>query len=271
MNQEFSFRAFAQLSFYRKVNETLIELLALGAWNRIVDLACGTGTGTRLILEKLEVMKGAVLFCIDASAEALREAKAQLLQAKHTLVQFIQGDAEELSRLVGEGVDTVVLCNAIHYMRDKSRVLVEIFKVLKQGGLFAFNTTFFKEAILPESQGFYRSWMRQALRTLKENFHLSPTRGEKVEARIQLSAEDYTHLLSSHGFLPKAQKIERVEVPLEGWLAISQYADFIKGVMPGVPLEQGSFALKHSLQKIFEEQRLPYVPRNWLHQVAVKV
>ena len=66
------------------------------------------------------------------------------------------------------------------------------------------------------------------------------------------------------------QEIETVDVPIDGWLDISAFSDFVEGVMPGVPLEKASSALQEGVRQTFEEMNLRYVARSWLDVVAVR-
>jgi hypothetical protein len=59
-------------------------------------------------------------------------------------------------------------------------------------------------------------------------------------------------------------------VPLQGWLDISRYEDFVAGALPGIPLGQASEALQESVRQTFQEMGLTVVPRNWLAVVAAK-
>ena len=111
----------------------------------------------------------------------------------------------------------------------------------------------------------------KAARALRREYGLSPSRADKVEARRHLSPEEYRGLLEGHGFRVARQEVETVKVPLQGWLDISSFEDFIVGIMPGVPLDKASAALKSGLTQTFEEMNLRYVPRNWLDVVAVRM
>jgi hypothetical protein len=150
-------------------------------------------------------------------------------------------------------------------------IVQEISRSLKPGGKFAFNTSFFDGGQLPESLGFYRKWMFKSARVLRRDFGLSPVRSAKVESRRQLTADQYRELVEGHGFMVVRQEIDTVNVPIEGWLDISDFEDFIVGTMPGVPLDKASAALKRGVHQTFEEMKLEYVPRNWLGIVAVRV
>ena len=50
--EEFTFTKFANNAFYRRQNATLIDMAGVGSGQRIVDLACGNGGVTKLIVER---------------------------------------------------------------------------------------------------------------------------------------------------------------------------------------------------------------------------
>ncbi|MFQ6616689.1 MAG: class I SAM-dependent methyltransferase [Fidelibacterota bacterium] len=266
--KDFSFSDFAQQRFYRKLNARLIDMLELGSGQRIVDLACGTGAILRLILERLRNARDSVIIGIDQSSSALQQAARDLANAKNAALEFVQSKVEGLSRVVKGSADTIVFCNGIHYIRDKVGLIQEIRQVLRPGGVFAFNTSFFDGAQVPESLRFYRRWMLKALKHLKNTHGLMPKRESKVEARIQLSPDQYEGLLKEGGLEVTRKEIHTVDMPLEGWLTISQYEDFIAGIMPGVPLDKASHSLKSAVRQTFKELDLNVVPRNWLYMVA---
>ncbi|GBD11249.1 Ubiquinone/menaquinone biosynthesis C-methyltransferase UbiE [bacterium HR23] len=265
--EDFSFKWFARHGFYRAVNAYLLEMAGLHPGQRVVELACGTGAVTRMILEKLRGARESAVIAIDMSASALREAMQNLADAKDAAIQFIQGRAEELSRLVREKADAVIFCNGIHYIQDKASLLHEVVASLKPGGRFAFNTSFFQGAHAPETDAFYRRWMFKALRLLKERYGLLP-RPEKVEARRQLTPEQYARLLEAYGLKVVHQEVRTALVNLQGWLDISRFEDFVQGALPGVPLEKASAVLQEAVRQTFQEMGLTAVPRNWLMVVA---
>lgn len=269
--QRFSFSRFARLPFYAVVNSHLVELAGIssGKTMRVLDLACGTGAVTKIILERLEGFRRSWVIAMDASAEALELARQELAQFRSTMVRFVQGRAERLSQAIQDTVDAVVFCNAIHMIEEKEQMVQEVRQVLVPGGVFAFNTTFFAGAQPPETEQFYRRWMTRALRVLKRTHGLQPAR-EKVAARRQLTPEQYQLLLNQQGFTVDEQRLDLVDVPLEGWLGISEFSDFIQGALPGVPLAQACQVLQEAVSQVFTELKLQAVPRLWLHTVAVR-
>jgi ubiquinone/menaquinone biosynthesis C-methylase UbiE len=268
---EFTFTRFANNRFYRTQNAHLIDMAGVGSGQRIVDLACGNGGVTRLIVERLRGARESVIIGIDHSSEMLKLAMEDLRDVRDAAIQFVQSRVEQASEAVKESVDTVFLCNAIHYVPDKDSLLADISKTLKPGGKLAFNTTFFEGAHLPETRMFYRKWMMKAVRFLRKEYGLRPAKSDKVQARRQLAPEEYRELLEGHGFRVARQEIATVQFTRDGFLDISTFEDFIEGTLPGVPLDKASAALKAGVTQTFEELDIEYVPRNWLDVVAVRV
>jgi ubiquinone/menaquinone biosynthesis C-methylase UbiE len=267
----FTFTKFSKNVFYSKLNARLVDMAGVGSSQRIVDLACGTGGVTQLILERLRGAKESVIIAIDHSATALKQAMENLKDARDSAVHFVQSRVEPLSETVKESVDTIFFCNAIHYVTDKDALLAEISKTLKPGGQFAFNTSFFEGGQPPDSLAFYRKWMLKASRTLRRDYGLAPTASNKVESRRHLTPDQYRELMESHSLRVVKQEIDEVKVPLEGWLDISTFEDFIIGIMPGVPLDKASAALMKGVTETFRDMEIDHVTRNWLGVVAVRV
>ena len=268
---EFSFATFSQNPFYEELNARLVAMAEPGSGQTIVDLACGTGGVTKLILEHVRGARDSVVIAMDHSAGALKQAMDDLKSHRDTAVQFVQSQVEQMSDSLKERADTVIFCNAIHYIPDKDALVSEISKSLNPGGKFAFNTSFYEGGQVPESMTFYRKWMFKSARILRREHGLSPQRAEKVESRKHLSADQYRELLERNGFQVIRLEEDRVLVPIEGWLDISTFEDFIAGTLPGVPLKEASDSLQKGVHQTFEEMEIEYVPRNWLDVVAVRI
>ncbi|MYC06069.1 MAG: class I SAM-dependent methyltransferase [Chloroflexi bacterium] len=269
--QDYSFSKFSQNSFYEGLNAHLVDMADLSRDKRIVDLACGTGGVTSLIVGRLNNARDSVVIAVDHSAGALKQAMENLRGRGDSVIQFVHSQVEGLSESLNrESVDTVVFCNAIHYIPDKDALLEDITRSLNPGGKFAFNTSFYEGSHPPESLEYYRKWMFKSIRTLRREYGLKPTRAEKVESRKQLTVDQYRELLEKHGMTIVKQDIETVQVPIEGWLDISGFQDFIEGTLPGVPLKEASAALQSGVRQTFEEMNITHVPRSWLGIIAVR-
>jgi ubiquinone/menaquinone biosynthesis C-methylase UbiE len=268
--EEFSFVTFSKAQFYQEVNASLVDLSQVHPGQRVVDLACGTGGVTMLIQEKLRGAKESLIIGVDLSASALKQARIEVENAKSAMVLFVQGHAEQLSKLIHDSVDAVVFCNAIHMVKDKTSLIGEISHTLRSGGVLAFNTSFFEGSHPPETELWYRRWLFRSLRILRSKYGLTPIKEERVESRVHLSPEEYAQILKEMGFKIKEQRINTVQVPLEGWVLISEFEDWIRGVMPGVPLREASESLKEAAAQVFEEMKVSFIPRNWLEVVAAR-
>jgi ubiquinone/menaquinone biosynthesis C-methylase UbiE len=228
-----------------------------------VDLGCGPGAVTELILQRMGIPPLGRVFAIDPSASALVQAAQRIRSA---VVQFIQGTAERLGSLVPQ-VDTVIFCNAIHLVQDKAQVIGGIGKVLRPGGVFAFNTTFFEGAYSGDTPRFYKLWVLRAVRWLRERGY-DVARGVKATAMQWLSPEEYARLLRASGFEDPVAVLQEKHLDRQAWEDISEFSLFIEGALPGVPLEIGMEALKVGVRQAFEELRLQAVPRVWLQMVS---
>ncbi len=269
--EDYTFAAFSSNPFYQNLTDRLIELAEIREGERIVDLACGTGLVTRRIMANLREAGETVIIGIDHSAAALKQAVADLRDARDAAVVFVHSRVENISDAVKEKVDTVFFCNAIHYVPDKGALVDRIAASLKPGGKFVFNTSFYSGPLDDETQLFYRKWMFKARRILRREHGLTIQRLDKVESRRQLTVQEYRELLEGHGFRVEKQEVDPVQVPLQGWLDISLFSDFIEGAMPGVPLDKASMALRKAVRETFEEMKITHTRRNWLDIVAVRV
>ena len=130
-----SFKWFAEHGFYGTVNSHLVDLAEIRPGQRIVELACGTGAVTRLLLEKLRGARDGIIIAIDSSAASLKEAMDGLGNVRDVALEFIHGQVEALSDTVKERADGIVFCNGIHYVEDKQKqghctVVLGVFRIM---------------------------------------------------------------------------------------------------------------------------------------------
>ncbi len=265
-SERFSFEAFTRHPFFTEVNRWIVERVICPGRRKIVDLGCGPGAVTKLILERLDDARNAKVIGIDPSPSALTKARAAI---HSRVVDFVQGSAEWVSRLVSSA-DAVVFLNAIHLVPDKAQVIGEIRKVLKQGGVFAFNTTFFNGAYVEGTSGFWRRWVVRAVQVLRER-GLDVQHTATAVARQFLTADEYAELCVHAGFSRPSVELVRIEMTPESIEDIGRFSLFIEGALPGVPLEEGAQALQEGLRRAMDETGFHNVPRNWLECVATAV
>ena len=125
-SRDFSFSTFSQNTFYEDLNARLVAMAEPSSGQRIVDLACGTGGVTKLILEQLRGARDSVIVAVDHSSIALKQAMEELKAHRDNAVQFVQSQVEQVSESLKEQADTIIFCNAIHYIPDKDGLIDEI-------------------------------------------------------------------------------------------------------------------------------------------------
>ena len=266
-DDRFSFTPFTRHPFFTHVNRWILERVVCPGRQVIVDLGCGPGAVTELILERVRGQQPAPrIIGVDPSSSALEKARAAI---SSKLAEFMQGSAEWLSNLV-KSADAVVFLNAIHLMPDKTQVLKEIRRVLKPGGVLAFNSTFFNGAYVEGTSGFWRRWIVRSVQALREK-GLDVKHEGHAAAMEWLSADQYKAALQEAGFRPVTVELLRIEMTAESLADIGRFSLFIEGALPGVPLEAGSEALQIGLKRTMEELKVDRVPRHWLEVVAEAV
>ncbi len=112
----------------------LADRLELNPDVRLLELACGTGILTRRLRERLPA--SGQLIATDLNEPMLAYARGRL--GKHPRVEWHQADATELHFSAGS-FDVVVCQFGLMFFPDKPRAAREVRRVLRQGGLFAFN------------------------------------------------------------------------------------------------------------------------------------
>jgi len=66
--KKFNFDSFSNLDFYRNVNSQLLDLADIDKSKKIVDLGCGNGGITEMILNKVSDVSKVVIYAVDSSS-----------------------------------------------------------------------------------------------------------------------------------------------------------------------------------------------------------
>ena len=207
-----SYEPFSREPAYVELNRQFVRSLALGNELRILDLACGTGTLTELILA--EAVSAAVVG-VDLSRTSLAQARRRLLgqgavPERAARVRLVAATADHLP-VRDRSADAVLMGNAIHYFKNPGRLLDEIHRVLRPGGLFAFNTSFYAGTFLPGTERFYEEWVKEAVKFIlrrdaedrrqgRPSITRTRGRGETPFSRHWPSPAEYEGTLEIHAF-----------------------------------------------------------------------
>ncbi len=122
-----SFLAALSVGGEHKFRQLAFRDLDLDHNAKVLDLCCGAGTATALLVQKFSQVTG-----LDASPFAIKRAQQQVPQAT-----YVQGWAERMP-LIAEQFDLVVTSTAMHEMdiEQLHQIFAEVGRVLNQGGKF---------------------------------------------------------------------------------------------------------------------------------------
>ncbi|MFC1432125.1 trans-aconitate 2-methyltransferase [Streptacidiphilus sp. N1-3] len=129
------------------------ELTGGTAPRRILDLGCGTGTGTFALLQHFEQAEAVA---VDGDPQMLRHlsGKARALGLADR-ISTVQADLDADWPAVGT-VDLVWASASLHHMADPDRTLREVFAALRPGGLLLAIEIDSFPRFLPDDLGFGR-------------------------------------------------------------------------------------------------------------------
>lgn len=274
MSDVHTFDPFAKEPAYIHVNELLIgrvmKQLSGARSIRLLELAAGTGLPTALMYERAKgagIKLAATL--LDLDLPALFQAKIEVAQDNAT---YVYASADSLP-FGSQQYDAVFFANGLHLLDGdaKKKALRESYRVLKPGGLFAMNTTFYDGAYPEESKPFYGRWIRRSIVEINRRLP-HRDKGEKVQAMEFLTAENYCDLLHEAGFKVVEWRERRVLLSQSAVRAISSYKDFAMGALHATEedAEEAARALQATVKQTFHDLQMKYLPRTWLEIVAVK-
>ena len=274
MSDVHTFDPFAKEPAYIRVNEKLIarvvKHLSGAKTVRLLELAAGTGLPTAIAYRRAkEAGIKLVATLLDLDLPALFQARIEVAQPS---ANYVYGTADALP-FDKQAYDAVFFANGLHLLdaEAKQRALKESYRVLKPGGLFAMNTTFYDGAYPEESKPFYGRWIRRSIVEINQRLP-KRDKGEKVQAMEFLSAENYRDLLNAAGFEILESRERRVLLSQAAVRAISSYKDFAMGALHATEedAEEAARALQATVKQTFHDLQMKYLPRTWLEILAVK-
>jgi len=134
---------------------------------RVLDLGCGTGTGTRGIARRIGPSGAAV--GMDASPKMVAEAERKCGDSGSRRASFVVGCAEELDERAA--FDAFICTNVFHHLLDKADVFRRVLHALRPEG------TFLIEDICNDS---WKMRVLDRLGRLGERAHVGSTRSREL-------------------------------------------------------------------------------------------
>jgi SAM-dependent methyltransferase len=126
---------------YQSVNQQLVAALDVADDAAVIDLGCGDGMLSRLLLERHgDTLR---IWAVDPDEAMLAGARTAL----GGRVGVCAGSAETFADMFPPAsCDAVVLANSLHLVANRPALYQGVHRVLRSGGLFGFNTSFYENA-----------------------------------------------------------------------------------------------------------------------------
>ncbi|WP_327111327.1 class I SAM-dependent methyltransferase [Streptomyces sp. NBC_01341] len=201
--------------------EVLAEhISAITAWlpverepREVVDLGCGTGTGTFALLERYPE---AHVTAVDSSAEHLRRLRDKACDAGvRERVHTVQADLDAADWPDLGTPDLVWASASMHHMSEPDRTLRSVHGLLAPGGLFAVVELAGFPRFLPESAPEEQPGLEARCHDASERYH-----AEHVSHR----GADWGPMLTAAGFAIEGERTITVNIDGSQDAAIGRYA-----------------------------------------------
>lgn len=113
--------------------ESVLRQLGVEAGVTLADVGCGDGHFT---LPAAELVAPAPVYAIDVDGTMLDEIEARAVERGVENVVTVSGDARELSSLLPERVDVVLVANTFHGVEAPTAFAEQVSRSLEPGGRF---------------------------------------------------------------------------------------------------------------------------------------
>lgn len=117
-------RLFRQGRFLENI---VFDFLDVSAFNSIIELGCGNGGVTMLLIEKNQKAK---ITSIDINQEQVENAKQNI---KESRVKFEVGDVYQLT-YAENSFDCAFICWVLEHLQEPQKAVNEAYRVLQKGG-----------------------------------------------------------------------------------------------------------------------------------------
>jgi ubiquinone/menaquinone biosynthesis C-methylase UbiE len=278
---------------YVEANRGFIGRQPLSDRRQLLDLACGTGTVTELLLQATPRanVNGVDMDPVQIGliterfrAKGYRVANGfELARGEENgkpVLSFGNGSADDLPFPDGT-FDCVTIANAIHLLPDKERFLAAVARVLRPGGVFGFNSTFYAGAIPAQTDRVYFEWIRRASQYIEEGNAERVAQGKPPVKRKRgttraafqnrwFSPAEWTGLIEQSGLAVHDTNERLVEVDARCFALAGAYGGLAEVLMSGYPVQASSEALQACAKPAMDAVGIDLVARNYLELWATR-
>jgi ubiquinone/menaquinone biosynthesis C-methylase UbiE len=293
MDVNTTYEPYAQEPEYIDANRALLETVPLDSVHRVLDLACGTGLLSGLLLdlkpdvvingvdisrESLDIgrkdfrKKGLLAENMAALDKAAREGKGAVMMEEKSATELDFPD---------QYFDLAMIGNAIHLMPDKDQFLQGVCRVLKPGAPFAFNSVFFTGTFGEGTEAVYTEWMKEAVHCLNDmnekrikagDGPIPRKRGKVGKAfdKDWRTPDQWADTLEKNGFSVVRNYKRPIPISQRGLELVGAYGGLAEVLMSGYPVDIASECLQRGVAPAFKKLGVTEITRYWLEVTAIK-
>lgn len=259
-------RSMSHHPLYEEINQGLVTDLDVRDGDRIVDLGCGDGAISQILLD--QHADRVRIWAVDPDEAMLADARA--LVGDH--VGVYAAAAEDFGQLFPPAsCDIVVLANALHLIPDREALYRNVRRVLAPNGTFAFNTTFYwSEALRPSTAYAMRVGLETRSSARKRGVTVPPLSQQSSKGQLAKMIPPVDDLVEEL----RAASFDVTRAEERPWMLDSKFMlSFMTApyetaiLLPDLAESEATDLVKEAIDKVAAKEPDP-VPRPWLTVVA---
>jgi ubiquinone/menaquinone biosynthesis C-methylase UbiE len=259
-------RSMSHHRLYQDINQSMVGALDVHDGDSVVDLGCGDGAISEILLDRHG--ERVRIWAVDPDADMLSDARVRV----GTRVGTCAATAESFGDLFPPGsCDVVILANALHLVADRQALYRNVRRVLTPGGRFAFNTTFYATDQLRPSNAYAMELAFQARSVARRRgLKLPPLTQMGKGAQLAQMLPPPDHMVGEL----RAASLDVVHVDECPWKLDTDFlSSFMSApyeatlMLPGVDVYEAADIVQEATGKVATKRPDP-VPRPWLTVVA---